>query len=260
MKGPSASAPLRDYDSAPAHVRAFYAEHNRRQTYAWARAKEQEYARLTRARMTAWEALERLDRLVDESDPDTEASQLMHALSSAERARRAGQPEWFVLTALLHDLGKMLCVFGEPQWAVVGDSFPLGCAFAPALVFHEEFEHNPDAREPRFQTACGIYAEGCGLDALQFCFGHDAYLERVLREQLPTEALYVIRYHSFYAQHQHGAYEQLCDARDAELMPWVRRFQPCDLYSKTDELGERAELVERYRELVERWLPAPLAW
>ena len=55
-------------------------------------------------------------------------------------------------------------------------------------------------------------------------------------------------------------YEQLCDARDAQLMPWVRRFQPCDLYSKTDELGERAELVERYRELVERWLPAPLAW
>lgn len=252
--------PARDYAHAPARVRAFYRAHNRRQTYEWARAKEAEYARLDRARLSAWDVLEQLERTTDASDPDTEASQLEHALQTAERARRSGQPEWLVLVALLHDAGKILESFGEPDWAVVGDTFPLGCAFQEAVIFAHEFEHNPDASEPRFATPCGIYEPGCGLDAVQFCFGHDAYLERVLRDHLPEEALYVIRYHSFYAQHQERAYDHLCNARDRALMRWVRRFQPLDLYSKADASVDGQALRERYRELCERWLPHPLRW
>ena len=41
---------------------------------------------------------------------------------------------WFVLVGLIHDLGKVLCLFGEPQWAVVGDTFPVGCAFSGFCV------------------------------------------------------------------------------------------------------------------------------
>ena len=177
-----------------------------------------------------------------------------------EAARAAGAPEWLVLTALVHDLGKVLCLFGEPQWAVVGDTFPLGCAFSEEVVFHEFFSENPDSREARFQSATGVYEPGCGLDAVTMSWGHDEYLARVLSGSLPQEALYVIRYHSFYAAHTHGAYQELFDDRDRELMPWVRRFQAFDLYSKRPDAPAREALFSTYRDLMERWLPDPLDW
>ena len=52
-----------------------------------------------------------LDNMIDESDPDTLASQMQHALQSAEAARRSNQPSWMILTALIHDLGKMLTLY-----------------------------------------------------------------------------------------------------------------------------------------------------
>src|SRR5881409_3002625 len=64
-----------------------------------------------------------------------------------------------ILAGLIHDLGKLLCCFGEPQWAVVGDTFPVGCAFSDKVVFPEFFAANPDARVPQYQTTCGVYNE-----------------------------------------------------------------------------------------------------
>lgn len=40
--------------------------------------------------------------------------------------------DWFHLTGFIHDLGKLLLLpkfGGLPQWAVVGDTFPVGCRF-----------------------------------------------------------------------------------------------------------------------------------
>jgi len=255
----SAPAP-RDYASAPQHVSALYEENHRRQTLAFVRAQKARFGTLDRARLSAWEALERLDQLADQSDPDTELSQLQHALQTAESIRLAGLPEWLVLTGLVHDLGKMLCLFGEPQWAVVGDTFPVGCSFSNAVVFPEAFASNPDAREPAYGSPTGIYTPGIGLEQVHMSFGHDEYLHRVLRDRLPQEALYVIRYHSFYAQHQHGAYDHLLDEHDRELMQWVRLFQPHDLYSKADAAADAESLRPRYQELLEDHLPGQLEW
>ena len=47
---------------------------------------------------------------------------------------------------------------------MVGDTFPVGCAFSDKVVFPEFFAENPDKQTPEYQTACGIYSEGCGLD------------------------------------------------------------------------------------------------
>ena len=80
------------------------------------------------AKMGLWDGLEFLNTLVDDSDPDTSLPQIEHLLQTAEAIRRDGHPRWFVLTGLIHDFGKVLCLFGEPQWAVVGDTFPVGCA------------------------------------------------------------------------------------------------------------------------------------
>ena len=93
-----------------------------------------------------------LDTLVDASDPDTRLSQIEHCLQTAEGIRQDGHPDWFVLAGLVHDLGKILCLFGEPQWAVTGDTFVLGCAFRDAIVYPEYFAANPDAANPDFST------------------------------------------------------------------------------------------------------------
>ena len=251
---------FRDYASAAEGVRAFYHEQHRRQTLAFVRAKQREFLGLERRRMAVWEALELLDTLVDESDPDTSLSQLEHLVQTAEALRRAGQPPWLVLTGLVHDLGKLLCVFGEPQWAVVGDTFPVGCRFSEANVFPEYFAENPDASVPEYQTPEGIYAAGIGLAHVHMSWGHDVYLYHVLKEHLPEEALYVVRYHSFYAQHRHGAYDHLLSEHDRRMFRWVKAFQPFDLYSKGEDAPDLGQLVPRYRELVAEAFPSPLAW
>ena len=99
--------------------------------------------------MGVWEALEFLNQLVDDSDPDTNLTQLDHLLQTAEQIRKDGHPRWFILTGLIHDLGKILCLFGEPQWAVVGDTFPVGCAWSDKIVFHQFFSDNTTVVELR---------------------------------------------------------------------------------------------------------------
>jgi hypothetical protein len=52
------------------------------------------------------------------------------------------QEDWFHLVGFIHDLGKVLAhpAFGaQPQWAVVGDTFPTGCAHDPRIVFPDLF-------------------------------------------------------------------------------------------------------------------------
>ena len=89
--------------------------------------------------MGIWEAMEFLNTLVDDSDPDTSLTQIEHLMQTAEAIRADGHPRWFILTGLIHDLGKILCLFGEPQWAVVGDTFPVGCRYSDQIVFPEFF-------------------------------------------------------------------------------------------------------------------------
>src|SRR4249920_2843972 len=165
---------FRNYeDDARPSVREFYRLNHRHQTFDFVRAKRKEFLALNRRQMSVWEALEYLNTLVDESDPDTDLSQLDHLLQTAEQIRRDGHPRWFILAGLIHDLGKILCLYGEPQWAVVGDTFPVGCAFSDKVVFPKFFADNPDSNIPKYQSRLGVYEEGCGLDKVQISWGHD---------------------------------------------------------------------------------------
>jgi inositol oxygenase len=260
--GPARKAEeFRDYraDARPC-VREFYRLNHRHQTLAFVVAKKREYLPPRRRRMGVWEAMEFLNTLVDDSDPDTELSQIAHLTQTAEAIRADGHPRWFVLAGLIHDLGKILCLYGEPQWAVVGDTFPVGCAFSDKVVFPEFFAGNPDATVPAYQTPCGIYAEGCGLDNVHLSWGHDEYLYQVVKDYLPEEALAMIRYHSFYAAHREGAYAHLLDDRDRRLFAWVRAFNPYDLYSKAAERPDVARLRPFYEDLIAEFFPPTLAW
>jgi inositol oxygenase len=241
-------------------VREFYRLNHRFQTYDFVQAKKRQYLPLAQRQMGVWQAMEFLNTLVDDSDPDTELSQIEHLLQTAEAIRRDGQPRWFILVGLIHDLGKILCLFGEPQWAVVGDTFPVGCAYSDKVVFAEFFADNPDSQVPQYQTACGIYEPGCGLDRVHLSWGHDEYLYHVVKQHLPDEALYMIRYHSFYAAHRECAYDHLMNDRDREMFRWVRAFNPYDLYSKGADRPEVARLGQFYQELIAEFFPAVLRW
>lgn len=241
-------------------VRQLYRQNHAGQTLAFVQAKKREYLPLRRAKMGVWEAFEHVSRIVDDSDPDTDLSQLDHALQTSEALRSDGAPRWLVLAGFLHDLGKVLCAFGEPQWAVVGDTFPVGCAFSERIVFHEDFAANPDTRVPAYCSRTGIYEEGCGLDAVHLSWGHDEYLYQVVKDFLPEPALAIIRYHSFYAAHREGDYQFLMDGRDHELMEWVRQFNPYDLYSKSAAPPDADAVRPWYEDLVSEFLPPVLRW
>jgi inositol oxygenase len=259
---PSAKPPagFRDFGAAPAGVREFYRLNHAHQTVDFVRAKRAQYLPLRHGRMGVWRAFDALAELVDESDPDLGLSQLDHALQTAEALRAAGAERWLVLTGLVHDLGKVLCLFGEPQWAVVGDTFPVGCAFDPSVVHADLFDANPDSRVAAYRTPLGIYEAGCGLDALLLSFGHDEYLYHVLRPYLPAPALAIVRYHSFYAWHREGAYQALLAPGDAEKRAAVRRFNPFDLYSKSERKPDWPALRPYYEALVAEHLPEELEW
>ena len=252
---------FRDYgDTAPDHVREFYRLNHRYQTVEFGRQKRDRYLSLSQARMSTWEALEFLNTLVDESDPDTELSQIQHCLQTAEAIRADGHPRWFILVGLIHDLGKILCLWDEPQWAVTGDTYPVGCAFSEKIVYPEFFRDNPDSENPDYQSETGIYKQGIGLQNVIMSWGHDEYTYQVMRDYLPREGLAMIRYHSFYPWHHEGAYQHLMKEEDHQMLSWVQKFQPYDLYSKSDSPPDVERLKPFYSELIDEFLPPVLAW
>lgn len=250
---------FRNYDN-PARdtVKEFYRMNHTYQTYDFVLEKEKEFLSLNRREMSLWDAVEYLNTLVDDSDPDIDLDQTQHLLQTSEAIRADGQPDWFVLTGFLHDLGKVLCLFGEPQWAVVGDTFPVGCQFSDKIVYPDFFKANPDYTNERYITKLGVYQENCGLRNVHMSWGHDEYLYHIMKDHLPEEGLYMIRYHSFYAQHREHAYDHLMDKHDHAMFKWVDKFNPYDLYTKAPVKPNVKELRPYYEDLAAKYLPDTL--
>ncbi len=245
---------------ARSSVKEFYRLNHTHQTLEFVLSKKTHYGKLDKAEMGIWEALETLNNLVDDSDPDLGLPQIVHALQTAEAIRQDGHPDWFVLTGLIHDLGKVLTLFDEPQWAVVGDTFPVGCAWSDKVVYPEFFADNPDSNNAKYQTPTGIYDAGCGVENVYLSWGHDEYLYLVTKNYLPQEALWMIRYHSCYSIHREGAYRHLMNEQDEEMLRWVSAFNPYDLYSKCEVEPNLDELKPYYLELIAKYFPAKIRW
>ena len=252
---------FRDYESnIRPSVREFYRLNHLGQTLEFVRRKMKEHLRLDRCEMGILEMAEYLNRLEDDSDPDTDILQLGHLLQTSEQIRRDARPRWFILAGFIHDLGKVLCLFGEPQWAVVGDTFPVGCAFSGKIVFSEYFDANPDRQDEKLSLRLGIYEQNCGLDKVLMSWGHDEYIYHVTKDYLPMEAQYMLRYHSFYPWHTEGEYEYLTNEQDREMLKWGQQLNPYDLYTKSHEAPDEEQLRPFYEELIAEFFPAKLRW
>ncbi|KAF2323503.1 hypothetical protein GH714_035813 [Hevea brasiliensis] len=214
---------FRNYDAEGERqqgVENFYRINHISQTYDFVKRMREEYGKLNRVEMSIWACCELLNNVVDESDPDLDEPQIQHLLQTAEAIRKDYPNEdWLHLTGLIHDLGKVLLhpSFGElPQWAVVGDTFPVGCAFDESIVHHKVAKKN--------------------------------------KTTLPSAALFIIRYHSFNALHMPGAYRHLINEEDNENLKWLQIFQKYDLYSKSRVRIDVEKVKPYYLSLIEKVL------
>lgn len=229
---------FRQFNDAEDRVKRFYAQQHTLQTVAFNLKARNDFHNKTRARMGVWEAMEKLNTFIDECDLDTQESHMTNLLQTSEALRRDGKPRWMQLVGLIHDLGKLLFFYGaEGQWDIVGDTFPVGCAFDDGIIFGKEsFKNNGDYNNHIYSTKSAIYSPGCGLDYVMLSWGHDEYLYHIVKDQspIPAEGFAMIRYHSFYPWHREGAYHELMNEHDKKMLEAVRAFNPYDLYSKSD--------------------------
>jgi len=248
-------------------VEQFYKINHENQTYDFVQSQKKHWLTFDKKVMSVWEAAEFLNEIIDDSDPDLDLPQIVHLLQTAE-ACRAMHPdeEWLHLTGFLHDLGKVMShsEFGSlPQWACVGDTFPVGCAHEQSVIYHKFFDNNPDKHDPKYNTALGVYTKNCGLETVDMSWGHDEYMYQVMLKNnctLPPAAHFIVRYHSFYALHRDDAYGYLLNEEDARHLAWLKEFNKHDLYTKSHVPADVAALKDYYQGLIKKYFPEKLVW
>src|SRR3954452_6421474 len=74
---------FRNYkEDANPTVTEFYRQNHKYQTLDFVLAQQKEYCGLTRDKKSIWEMAEYLNQLVDDSDPDTDLTQIEHLLQT----------------------------------------------------------------------------------------------------------------------------------------------------------------------------------
>ena len=247
----------RNYEKVNSMVRETYKKARINQTLEFNKKIREEYENRNKIQITIIEAIDIMNKFIDHSDPDIELPNVQHLFQSAEAARYDEQPEWFQLTCLIHDLGKIMYLFGDDktgtsideQWAIVGDTFIVGCKIPDTIVFSEFNNLNSDHNQ---YNKFGIYHKNCGLENCIVSWGHDEFLYRTLMKNqhtLPPEALYIIRYHSLYLWHDKNEYIHLQNEDDIKMKHWVRLFNNYDLYSKENIEVDIENLKDYYLNL-----------
>lgn len=266
---------FRDYakaDTISLAVREHYRKMRERQTVDYVQRMKKKYLTFDKP-MHVWEAMEKLNALIDVSDPDLDLPNVQHLIQAAEGAREAGEPDWLQLVALIHDMGKVMYLWGSDedgtsqaeQWGLVGDIFVVGAKLPDTCVYPQFNELNPDMQDPRYNTPLGMYEPHCGLDNLELAWGHDEYLYQVLKNHngntIPEQGMVSVRYHSFYPWHTGNSYAELEGPRDAQYKEWIRSFNRFDLYTKRPESFDLESMKGYYQPIIEKYLGTePLYW
>lgn len=254
-----------DHSDVTAAVREHYRKMRMNQTYDYVSRMKEKYLTYDKP-MGLWEAMDKLNDLIDVSDPDLDLPNVQHLIQSAEALRNDHRPDWMQLVGLIHDLGKMMYLWGSDddgtsqneQWGLVGDVFVVGCELPDTCVYPAFNGLNPDMTDARYNTINGVYSNGCGLDSLQLAWGHDEYLFQVLSNHrdnsIPEAGMVMIRYHSFYPWHTGGSYQNLLNRKDDQYKEWILDFNQYDLYTKSDKIFDLEEVKDYYQPIAEKYL------
>lgn len=220
------ASPLLLIRAAAQRAAAIEARHNA-QTAATIATLQRKYAAPILGRVSPWSLIEKLAQCIDPTDQRLYgASQQLHVLQIIDAMEVEGTAtEEMLLLALLHDLGKVLLLAGEAPENVV-------CMNRPVTT-----------GDP-----------GCGLAQCTFQWNHDEFAYARLKDHLPEELAWVVRYHSILPD----TCEQYMDARDRDR--FARLLQPFARYDHETKspLNLPQRRIEDYRYLVERALPATI--
>ena len=208
--------------------RAIESRHNA-QTLEDVAALQRKYASPVLGSVSPWSLVERLGQCVDPTDQRLLcASQQMHILQIIDAMEEEGAAtEEMILVALVHDLGKVLLLTDEVPENIVCMNRPI--------------------------RAC---EQGGGLDNCVFQWNHDEFAHSRLKNYLPDELAWLVRYHSILPE----TCDKYMDARDRDY--YQRYLQPFSRYdhgTKSPLYLPKRRLAD-YRQVVERALPASIVF
>ena len=252
---------LRTYDIDSKQCE-FYKRMYKNQNLNFVLMMKEKYKILDNVKMTMNKALSLMDTFIDPSDPDLDEPNSIHAYQTAERIRKMyPDNKEYQIIGLIHDLGKVLFTFDEPDYAVVGDTFVVGCKLPKSIVYYDCIDFHPDKNN----TLNGIYKDKCGLDNLYLSYGHDEYLYQVLKQNKDKHKLSekywdIIRYHSFYPWHKETEYSQFMNYKDHDTLKNVLEFNQFDLYSKEDDIHISNDVKIYYDNLLNEFFSGELQW
>jgi hypothetical protein len=209
-------------------ARVIYNRHLNQTTETVA-ALERKYEAPILGDMRMWDLLALLARCVDPSDPALYCvSQLVHSLQVVSGMEDDGvQDVDLLLSALIHDLGKILLLTGEaPENVVCGN------------------------------TPIGDHEAGIGLDHCVFQWNHDRFLYSRVKDLVPDHVAWLMRYHGIYVPEC----EHLMDERDRRYTErYLRVFQKYDKGTKSVYRLPTVRL-EKYRALIEDTFPKAIVF
>lgn len=178
--------------------------------------------------LDVWELVLLQARIVDPIDEVLlGASQLVHAQQVAEALETDGYGDELILTALIHDTGKVASLFGVDLADLVGDPGPLGPA-----------------------------TPGSGLDNCAFRHSHGTFLAARTRHVLPEHITWVVRHHSI----DLPKHRDLLTRTERE---WCSRYlEPFIHYDNLSKSPCRLprRRIEEYRDLVRAAFPEPIVF
>ena len=258
---------FRNYDQGDitAAVKEHYRKMRSRQTLEYVQRMKAKYLTYDKP-LNLWDALEKLDALIDVSDPDLDLPNVQHLIQSAEAIRNDNRPDWMQLVGLIHDLGKVMYLWGSDedgtsqaeQWGMVGDVFIVGCELPDSCVYPEFNALNPDMQNATYRTPLGIYEKNCGIDNTHLAWGHDEYLFQVLKNHptntIPEAGMVMVRYHSFYPWHTGESYTEITNEKDNQYKEWIKDFNKYDLYTKCDKIFDLEEIKVHYQPIAKKYL------
>lgn len=218
----------------PRHKTDFYREAARITERQRGQAKEtvlalkKKYEGEVLGKFRVWDLIQKLALCVDPTDTTLLCtSQYLHVCQIIASMEQDGKlDDDMLLTALLHDLGKVAMLGGEAPEHVV-------CFTEPV-----------EALEP-----------GAGLDNVVFQFGHDEIAYSRLKDHVPEHIAWMIRYHSTII----GKAEPLMSASDREKEHnYLSTFREYDQGSKSTHFLPSPFTLDRYRDFVESKFPNPI--
>ncbi len=198
-----------------------------KQTVDQVKALRKKYLDPIYGKVRVWEMIEKLGMCIDSSDNSLMLTSQFHHVQQILEAMEHDQVEDrnLYLTALLHDIGKVMLLAHEAPENVVGYIRPL--------------------EEPRM---------GAGLEHAIFQFGHDEFAYTRLKDHVPENVAWTIRYHSAMAT----SLGRWCNAKEKGFLnSTLSKFQPYDLGYKSYSHLPKINMA-KYRAMIEDTFPQPI--